>query len=192
MIKPHLWTGSSVDSDKNIQYPNHHLPLQRQPASSIPRSGTSTGRRKQLRHQDARDPHLRRRGPATRSGCVSPPGPSGRDRRSRPDPGWGRGRTGQLPAPLRSPVRAPSLQQGPGRGHRPVAEAENGAEKPNQPFVHTKPKQQRRPTHPETQTPELSPPLPPSPPSPPQPPQPRFSRRLVTRSAGPQIERPQG
>lgn len=94
------------------------------------------------------------------------------------------------PSP-RSPVRASPLQEGPGRGHRPVTEAKNGAENPNQPFVHTKPKQQRRPTHPETQTPELSPPLP-LPPSPSQPPQPRFSRRLVTRSEGPETQRPQG
>lgn len=123
-------------------------------------------------------------------GCGSAePGPAWLDQRARPGPGGGGGHRGQYSAPLLSPVRAPPLQEGPGRGHRPVTEAENGAENPNQPFVHTRPKQQRRPTHPETQTPELSPPLPPSPP---QPPQPRFSRRLVTRSEGPQIQRPQG
>ena len=102
---------------------------------------------------------------------------------SRPSPGWGRGysQAGARP-PLLSPVRAPPLQEGPGRGHRPVTETENGAENPNQPFVHTRPKQQRRPTHPETQTPELSPPLPPSPP---RPPPPKLRRRLVTRSEDP-------
>lgn len=109
---------------------------------------------------------------------------------SRPSPGWGRGysQAGARP-PLLSPVRASPLQEGPGRGHRPVTETENGAENPNQPFVHTRPKQQRRPTHPETQTPELSPPLPPSPP---RPPPPKLRRRLVTRSEDPQIKRPEG
>ena len=109
---------------------------------------------------------------------------------SGPSPGWGReySQAGARP-PLLSPVRAPPLQEGPGRGHRPVTETENGAENPNQPFVHTRPKQQRRPTHPEKQTPELSPPLPPSPP---RPPPPRLSRRLMTRLEGPQIKRPEG
>ncbi|KAK2090835.1 hypothetical protein P7K49_030119 [Saguinus oedipus] len=43
------------------------------------------------------------------------------------------------------------------------------SQKRKMPSVHTRPEQQRRPTHPETQTPELSPPLPPSPSQPPQP-----------------------
>lgn len=153
------------------QNPNHRRPLWRQLAPSIIKRRIRTGWRKRLRHKATCDPHLHRLGPVMRFGRGRPAwldqcNPS----RAR---GGGGGRQASTQPPLLSPVRAPPLQEGPGRGHRPVTEAENGAENPNQPFVHTRPKQQRRPTHPETQTPELSPPLPPSPP---QQPQPRFSR----------------
>lgn len=63
MVKPRVRTRSSVGSDKIIQHPDHRLPLQSRPASSLTGSRIRTGRRKQLRHQGTRDPRLHRRGP---------------------------------------------------------------------------------------------------------------------------------
>lgn len=162
---------ASLDSDKKDIH--HHRPLApsiiRSRICTAPRSNYVTGT------------------PATRTSNASVQLPVSAERglpgwitATPAEPGVGEGESQAVArAPLLSPVRAPPLQEGPGRGHRPVTETENGAENPNQPFVHTRPKQQRRPTHPETQTPELSPPLPPSLP---RPPPPQLSRRLVTRS----------
>lgn len=162
---------TSLHSDKKDIH--HHRPLARSIIRSrictAPRSNYVTG------------------APATRTSNASAQLPVSAERglpgwitATPAEPGVGEGESqAEARAPLLSPVRAPPLQEGPGRGHRPVTETENGAENPKQPFVHTRPKQQRRPTHPETQTPELSPPLPPSLP---RPPPPQLSRRLVTGS----------
>lgn len=164
-------TETSLHSDKKDIH--HHRPLARSIIRSrigtAPRSNYVTG------------------APATRTSNASAQLPVSAERglpgwitATPAEPGVGEGESqAEARAPLLSPVRAPPLQEGPGRGHRPVTETENGAENPKQPFVHTRPKQQRRPTHPETQTPELSPPLPPSLP---RPPPPQLSRRLVTGS----------
>ena len=166
-----MLTETSLHSDKKDIH--HHRPLARSIIRSrigtAPRSNYVTG------------------APATRTSNASAQRPVSAERglpgwitATPAEPGVGEGESqAEARAPLLSPVRAPPLQEGPGRGHRPVTETENGAENPKQPFVHTRPKQQRRPTHPETQTPELSPPLPPSLP---RPPPPQLSRRLVTGS----------
>lgn len=180
-------TSSSLDSDKNIKDPNHRGPLQRQLARSIIRSASA---QRGGSNYVTRTPATRTSTALARPAVSAEPGLPGWSSALPAEPRVGEGvQPGWRSAPSLSPVRAPPLQEGPGWGHRPVTETENGAENPNQPFVHTKPKQQRRPTHPEKQTPELSPPLPPSPP---RPPPPRLSRRLVTRSEGPQIKRPEG
>lgn len=95
--------------------------------------------------------------PPQASAVPQPPVPTGP---RRPTPARGRGpdrRAATLPA------GAPPLEQGAGPGRGTLAQAKNGAENLSQPSVHSRPEQQRRPTHPETRTPELSPPLPPSP-----------------------------
>ena len=170
MTKLYLLTATSLGSDEKD--PNHQLL-----APSIIRSRIHTAGRSDY---VTRTPAIRTSTTSAQLPVSAKRGLPGwvSARLAEPRVGEGECQAGVRP-PLLPPVRAPPLQESPGRGHRPVTKTENGAENPNQPFVHTRPKQQRRPTHPETQTPELSPPLPPSPP---RPPPPRLSRRVVTRS----------
>lgn len=95
-------------------------------------------------------------------GRARPRPPRSRSRRFPQARGAQRQRGGGDRRAAALPARAPPLEQGAGPGRGPLAQAENGAENLSQPSVHSRPEQQRRPTHPETRTPELSPPLPPS------------------------------
>lgn len=104
------------------------------------------------------------RSPSTPSlkGGLAPRPPRSRSRRFPQARGAQRQRGGGDRRAAALPARAPPLEQGASPGRGPLAQAENGAENPSQPSVHSRPEQQRRPTHPETRTPELPPPLPPS------------------------------